>query len=341
MGVEDDRLARLSKVAWDLYGQRRYRESAVVFKGLTVLDPERIDLYRGLALAASRDNDLVTAVASLETGERLLRDRPRRAADRSYLLALLATLLYRSGRRREAAERAQEALALAPADAAWARPLADGIERAEKVLLRTPKRSAAETETVRRMLRARLAEVGRGQATLARALGYVDEELVHVFDNGAALLEAGQPRRASRIFEGLVELDGGVPLFHLALGQARELAGHNRRAASAYDQAVATARRVEGGGDLLADALLRRARHRFKRGKRRSCRRDVDEALGLPATEQDADLLGRAQKLDRALRGAGGGEALGGDLRQTRSAVASDRVKRVEKSGTSKEVPVR
>lgn len=304
MGVEDERLSRMAEVAWDLYRQHRFREAASVFRGLTALDPERVDLYRGLALAASRDNDLLTAADALERADVLLEQKGGRDGDRGYLLALLAAVLYRSTRRKEALARAQQSLSLSPPDAHWVAPLQQGIERAEATLLRAPAKSPAETQTLRRALRARLADVGKGHQTLARALGYQDHELIRVFDDGAALLDAGQPRRAGRVFEGLVELDGGVPLFHLALAQAREIGGHHRDAARAFDDAVRTAREVPDGGAVVADALLRRAAHRFKCGKRRGCRADVEAAIALPAVESDPELSARAKKILRSLEGA-------------------------------------
>lgn len=303
MGIELDRVAKLSKVAWRLYDERQYREAASVFRGLTVLDPENIDLYRGFALAASHDNDLLGATDALEQALVLLDFDDARDADRGQLLSLYAALLYRSGRRREAVLAAEESIEVSPPGAPWTQSLRQGIKRASTIIARTGGRAPSEAAPLRRVLRERLAEVGRGQATLARALGYGDKELMRVYENGAALLEQGQPDRAIRIFEGLVELDGGVPLFHLALGRVQEVRGEHSAAARAYSQAVRCARKVDGGDDLLGDALVRRARHAYKRGKKRAVVKDVKELMRLNATRVGEDLRLRALKL---LRVAGG-----------------------------------
>jgi hypothetical protein len=72
VGMDDDRLARMNEAAWKLYNERRYREAAAVFRGLTVLDPEAVEFYRGLSLAAVKDNDLLAASEALEAACALL-----------------------------------------------------------------------------------------------------------------------------------------------------------------------------------------------------------------------------------------------------------------------------
>jgi hypothetical protein len=244
---------------------------------------------------------------------------------------MLSAVLYRSGRRREALERADEALEVAPAGAPWVEPLKQGAKKASEILLKSGGlKPPTDTSELKRILRARLAEVGKGQQTLARALGYGDRDLMKVYENGAALLDAGEPVRASRIFEGLVELDGGVPLFRLALATAREVFGDHKSAAIAYDEAVDAARVVPGGVDLLADALLRRARHRFKRGKRTAVREDLAAVDALPESALNEDLQSLKKSIEVALSG--------GVLQSSADPRAPDRPKhrkKKRKSGSS------
>jgi len=302
IGVPDDKLRRMSDIGFKLYGERRYREAAAVFRGLTVLDPEDPELFRGLALSAIKDNDLLVGEEAIDAAVSLLEKREGTEEARAQLLAMLTGVLYRSGRRQDAVKVAERALELSPSNAPWIEALKGGAKRAMDLLTKTGgARPTAETSSLKRVLRARLAEVGRGQQTLARALGYGDRDLLRVYENGAALLDAGQPLRAERIFEGLVALDGGIPLFHLALATAREVSGEHASAAESYTLAVDAARIVPGGVDLLADALLRRARHAYKRGRKRAVESDVDEALMLPSTALSDDQRALAQKLKAAV----------------------------------------
>jgi len=308
MGLPGDRLRRMADAGFKLYGERRYREAAAVFRGLTVLDPENPELFRGLALAAIKDNDLLVGEEAIGMAVSLLERREGTEEARAQLLATLTGVLYRSGRRADAIEAAERAIALSPVDAPWIEALKGGAKRATDLLAKTSgARATTETSSLKRVLRARLAEVGRGQRTLARALGYGDRDLLRVYENGSALLDAGQPNRAERIFEGLVALDGGIPLFHLALATAREVSGEHASAAESYTAAVESARIVPGAVDLLADALLRRARHAYKRGKKRSVLADVDEALMLPTSALSEEQRALAHKLRSAVEGVRSG----------------------------------
>lgn len=308
MGVPSDRLRRMADAGFKLYSERRYREAAAVFRGLTVLDPEDPELFRGLALSAIRDNDLLVGEEAIDMAVSLLERRDGTELARAQLLATLTGVLYKSGRRADAIKVAERALALSPDDAPWVEALKGGAKRASELLTKSSgARPTNETSSLKRVLRARLAEVGRGQRTLARALGYGDRDLLRVYENGAALLDAGQPTRAERIFEGLVALDGGIPLFHLALATAREVSGEHASAAESYTAAVESARIVPGGVDLLADALLRRARHAYKRGKKRAVLADVDEALMLPTTALSDEQRALANKLRGAIDGSRSG----------------------------------
>lgn len=303
LGVDLDRIERLAQVAWRLYDQRRYREAAAVFRGLTVLDPEGIDLYRGYALASAADHDLLAATEAVDQALLLLDGKEDRDDDRAQLLALRAAFLYRAGRKREAVESAEASLSRAPG-APWADALQRGLQKAGASIGRARPQEGAEEE-LKAHLRERLAEVVAGRRTLAWAIGYGDEELLHVFHNGAALLDAGHSFRARRIFEGLVALDATVPLFHLALGAAWDAIGDVGRAEEAYAVAIDTARRVDDGADLLADALLRRARHLARRGETERALADLDEALALPSEALGEDLRARVESLREALsRGA-------------------------------------
>ena len=261
IGLEFDRMGKMSQMAWHLYDSRKYREAAAVFRGLLLLDPENLDLYKGHALSAAKDSDLLTAIETLEKGIFIVNMKPSRQSDLGYLLALSSALLYRAGRRYEAVEQAKRSMQVSPPDAPWLDALQSGEERASSLLGKmAPARKTVETSGLRKILTDRMRTVSQGQSTMAKALGYGDKDLLKVFDNGAALLNGNQPKRAERIFSGLVELDGGVPLFHLALASARELSGDQAGAKKAYSKAVEQARAIPGGADLLADALLKRAR---------------------------------------------------------------------------------
>lgn len=300
LGVELERIERLGQVAWRLYDERRFREAAAVFRGLTVLDPENIDLYRGCALAAAADQDLLAATEAIDQALLLLDGKEDRDPDRAQLLALRAAFLYRSGRRREAVESAEASLARAPG-APWADALRKGLSKATASLAKARPDVRHKAEALKEHLQERLGEVAAGHRSLAWAIGYGDAELIQVFQNGAALLDAGHPFRARRIFEGLVALDARVPLFHLAVGAAWDAIGDVARAAEAYDQAVEIARAVEEGADLLADALLRRARHFARQGQVERAVADLDEALALGQDVPGDDVRARARALKDAL----------------------------------------
>ncbi len=297
LGVDLERVDRMAQIAWRLYDDRQYREAAAVFRGLMHIDPENIDLYRGYSLAAAKDHDLLAATFALDQALLLLGGKEERESDRAQLLALRAAFLYRSGRRREAVESAEASLAFCPT-APWADSLRKGIQRASQSRASAARDDAADGRAhVRRQLQGRLEEVLSGQRSLASAIGYGDDELMHVFQNGAALLEAGQPVRARRIFEGLVALDADVPVFHLALAAAWGALNQPDRAGACLHAAVGAARLVEGGADLLADALVRRARHLASHGALDQALRDLDEALALPEPALGDDLRVRARSL--------------------------------------------
>lgn len=311
LGVDLERVDRMAQVAWRLYHERQYREAAAVFRGLMHLDPENIDLYRGYSLAAAKDHDLLAATFALDQALLLLDGREEREDDRAQLLALRAAFLFRAGRRREALESAEASLQWSPG-APWAESLRRGILRARSSVASTARPDEA---AIREALQTRLAEVIDGRRSLASAIGYGDEELMHVFKNGAALLEAGQAVRARRIFEGLVALDADVPVFHLALAAAWEAVNEHERAASAYDAAVEAARLVDDGDDILADALLRRARHRARHQAPELAFADLDEALSLPDSALSDDLRLRAKILRDGLAKAPAGSAPNGAAR--------------------------
>lgn len=301
IGLEFDRMSKMSQMAWRLYDSRKYREAAAVFKGLILLDPENLELYKGHALSAARDSDLLTAIETLEKGIFLVNLKPERKADLGYLLALSSALLYRAGRRYEAVEQANKSIEVSPTGSPWLDALKSGEERASSLLGKMGQsRKSVETSGLRQVLTDRMKTVSEGQSTMARALGYGDKDLLKVFDNGAALLNGNQPKRAERIFRGLVELDGGVPLFHLALASAKELSGDVAGAKKAYTTAVKQARAIPGGADLLADALIKRARFAYKIGKWRSVKRDMEDALGLPKSCMDQRQRRRAKRILQA-----------------------------------------
>lgn len=293
LGVDLERVDRMAQVAWRLYDDRQYREAAAVFRGLMHLDPENIDLYRGYSLAAAKDHDLLAATFALDQALLLLDGKEERAADRAQLLALRAAFLYRAGRRQEAVESAEASLSWSPT-APWADSLRRGIQRASQASHSTRR---ADKTAIQEALQGRLSEVLSGERSLASAIGYGDEELMHVFKNGAALLDAGHPTRARRIFEGLVALDADVPVFHLALAAAWDAVNEPSRAALSYDAAVEAARLVEDGADLLADSLVRRARHLANQGAADLALLDLDEALALPDASLTDDLRLRARGL--------------------------------------------
>lgn len=296
LGVDLERIDRMAQVAWRLYDEHQFREAAAVFKGLMHLDPENIDLYRGYSLAAAKDHDLLAATFALDQALLLLDGKDEREADRAQLLALRAAFLYRSGRRREAVESAAAALSWSPG-APWAESLRRGIQRAAQ----SPASSPVDKEALSGVLKERLEEVLVGARSLASAIGYGDEELMHVFKNGAALLDAGHAARARRIFEGLVALDADVPVFHLALAAAWEAVNESARAREAYDAAVLAARLVEDGADLLGDTLVRRARHLANHGDSKAALSDLEEALALPDAVVADDLRQRARTLREGL----------------------------------------
>lgn len=301
LSIPLERIDRLAQVAWRLYLERKYHEAASVFRGLTALDPENIDLYRGRALAAAGEHDLVAAIESLDQALLLLDGKEERDDDRAQLLALRAGFLFRAGRRRQALESAETALRLAP-KARWQASLRARAQRAQRPPQgqrhRSPSRRAARD--LERLLQGRLSEVESGRRTLAWAVGYDDAALLRLFRRGTALLEAGHPFRARRVFEGLIALEARVPLFHIALAHTWDALGDARQAGRAFGVALAHARRMEGGDDLVADTLLRRARYFARRAAVRRALRDLDEALSLPAGSMGADARGRAL----ALRGA-------------------------------------
>jgi tetratricopeptide (TPR) repeat protein len=296
LGVDLDRIDNLGGVGWRLFHERKYREAAAVFRGLTHLDPENIDLYRGYSMAAAKDHDLQAAVEALDQGLLLLDGKDDRDDDRAQLLALRATFLYRAGRKAEAMESAEQSLERAPG-APWAEALRRGLRRASK----SARRETTAVTTFSDVMKTRLDQVKSGEKSLAWAIGYGDQELLHVFKNGAALLDAGHASRARRIFAGLVALDQDVPLFHLALAAAWDQMGDAKAARGEYDAAVVAARTVEDGEDLLADALLRRARHLARRGASDGAVRDLEEALSLPPEAISEDLRARANALREGL----------------------------------------
>jgi len=299
--LEFDRITKMINMAWQLYDEHNYREAAAVFRGLLLLEPENIEIYRGHALAAAQDSDLLTAIETLEKGIFLLEMKPERKADLGYLLALAAALLYRSGRRFEAVDKANRSLEISPPDAQWVPALREGEKRASTLLGKmNAAKKVNETSGLKAILTTRMREVSQGQMTMARALGYGDRDLVKVFDNGSALLNGNQPKRAEKIFSGLVELDGGVPLFHLALATAREISGDIKGAHRAFSKAVGQAREIAGGADLLADALLKRARFSYGQGSWKSVLADVEDALGLPKSALDKKQRRRALRLKQA-----------------------------------------
>lgn len=300
IGVPLERIDRMAHVAWRLYMQRQHREAAAIFRGLTALDPENIDLYRGYALAAAAEQDLVSAIEAIDQAMLLLDGKEDRDLDRSKLLALRASFLFRTGRKAEAIADAELSVQHAPA-ASWAQSLSAGARQLQKASKRrkTPvKEVAAQLES---MLQKRLALVQNKSRTLAWAVGYSDQELLKVFRRGAALLEAGHAYRARRVFHGLVSLDDRVPLFHLAEAASWDALDEPKRAELSYRRAVRHAREIQDGADLLADALLRRARHYAKRGATRRAIRDLDEALGLPERTVADDTKNRIRTLRAAL----------------------------------------
>jgi tetratricopeptide (TPR) repeat protein len=280
LGVDLDRIDRLAALAWRLYQGRQYREAVSVFRGLMALDPENVDLYRGYAISIAKTGDLVAALESLDNALLLLEDRADRDADRAQLLALMASFLFKAGRKAQAVAVAERAINLSPDDAPWLPKLQRGLERARKSLAK--KRIASREEHLQGMIEPRLDLVARGGASLAWALGYQDRELISLFENGMHLLESGHPDRAKRIFVALVTLDDAVPVFHVALASAHEQLGDGKRARRYYDEAVRRARGVRDGEDILADVLLRRAHFHSRRGRADRARQDLDELLMLP-----------------------------------------------------------
>lgn len=300
LGVPLERIDRMSHVAWRLYMQRQYREAAAVFRGLTALDPENIDLYRGYALSSAADQDLVSAIEAIDQAMLLMDGKDDRDTDRSKLLALRASFLFRAGRKQEALSDAESSVRHAPA-ASWTQSLSQGAKQIQKEKQRRKapvQEVAAQLET---LLQKRLAQVNQKKRTLAWAVGYSDPQLLKVFRRGTALLEAGHAYRARRVFHGLVALDDRVPLFHLAEAAAWDALQEPHRAELSYRRAVRHARDITDGSDLLADALLRRARHFAKRGDRPRAVRDLEEAMSLPEKKIADDTRSKVRTLRAAL----------------------------------------
>lgn len=296
LGVDFDQVDDLGVVAWRLYHEKKFRESASVFHALIVLDPENIELYRGFAMASSKDGDLAAAIDAVEKAVSLLKGRPDRDADSAQLLALLAGFMYRAGRKRRSVSIAEEALRLSPVDAPWRAKLERGLERAKEKISRQKVRWRGLD--VEAMLEPRLSSLNNTSNTLAWALGYEDKALLTLFENGVRLLDAGHPKRALRIFEGLVRLDSTVPVFHSGLAIAYLKTGQKTKAAERLDAAVERARAVSNGSDLVADTLLRRALFNFQRKAFKRAKRDVREILALEATRVPETVLNQAKRLN-------------------------------------------
>lgn len=299
IGVDLERIDRLAALAWRLYQDRQYREAIAVFRGLLALDPENVDLYRGYAICLAKTSDLVSAIEALDTALLLLEDRPDRDADRAQLYALMASFLFKAGRKGQAVAMAERAIELSPPDASWLPKLKRSLEKAKASLAK--RRVKSHQKHLEGLLKPRLDMVMEGEQSLAWALGYADKELIHLFENGMRLLDSGHPDRAKRIFLALTTLDDAVPVFHVALASAYEATGDRRRARRGYRRAVDRARNVEDGADILADVLLRRAHFLARRGQMEKARRDIDEVLALPDADIPSELRAHAERMREAV----------------------------------------
>lgn len=311
-GLDEEQLTRVSALAWDLYRKQQVSDARALFRGLATVAPDHPDHYRGYALSSVADGDYGAAVEATDRALILLDVAEAPAEARAEFLALKAIALVRARLLEDALAPAQEALAKGRGAAAWRDELqkivaelsgtADvgtrvkgGSKRLKRKMLekaraRRQNAGSVEDPELEALLAERLADVARGERSYAWALGYSDSELLELARTGQQLLAAGELARARRVFQGLVGLDSGVPLFHLGLGSVCQLLGDFPAARKAFDVAVVCARGVREGADLLAGALVQRGLYLAGQQKRKAARKDLEEALELPGlTGPDRD----------------------------------------------------
>ncbi len=278
--VSRGKLMDACHAARSVYQAKKFKEARAIFRGLAMLDPENVQAHLGLGLSAAADQDLPAAIAAVERAVTVLRVGQAPQAKLAEAQALLASLLFKAGRKKEAVELGNNALTTAP-DAEWATGFQTAVADAGTKLARKGGVASDDDTVLREALQDRLAQAAAGTRSLAWALGYQDKDLMELHDNATALLQSNQPAKAKRVFEGLVALDATIPLFHLGLGTVNAILGETAAARAAFDAAVDVAKGVPGGTDLLAGALARRAQFLVQAGDAAAAKTDANALLKL------------------------------------------------------------
>ena len=284
LSVPAEDIAEIDRVAWQLLQDRRYAEARRLFRGLQLLAPTSVDAFRGDALCATEQLDHVGALQALEKAQAICRDRDDEEG-LAEVLALKAKVLHRSKQKQAAIEAAKEALSHASGAEPWVAKLQAGklaLERQDR-RRQSPVTDVELDDALQQTLADRLARVTEGESTLGAAMGFGDDQLLSMFEQGEQLMADEKIEQAHRVFEGLIALEPRVPLFHLAAATAAELLHHRRSARRHFDEAVRCAQKLDA--DLLAASLLRRCRFRFVQEDFAGAREDAQAALKLDVTE--------------------------------------------------------
>jgi tetratricopeptide (TPR) repeat protein len=295
--VKSSRLGELAGVAWKLQEQKRNKEARALFRGLATLSPEDVGLHLGLALSTAGDQDYNAAADAADMAIQVLTVGGAPESQVVEFQALKTSFLVRAGRKAEAGVLAQQVLARADAAASWREEFQTSVDG----LVAKVKPAHGGGAVVGQAVLGRVEEAQARNKPLAWVLGYSDQDLMGLYEAGNALIQTSSFSRARRVFEGLVALDPGTPLFHLGLALSCELLGDITMARQAFDAGVTCARGVARGEDLVAGALVRRGEFLARHGLREEARRDVEEAFQLPASALNKDERATGEKLLAAL----------------------------------------
>lgn len=285
-GLDTDQLAAAASYAWQRYDDKEWREARALFRGLAAMQPDNPDHLRGYALASLAEGDHTAALEAINNALAFLEQVGAETIRLAELTAFKATVLIKAEEKADALAVARKARALSPDDAPWVKDLDAGIEGLEKTqrFAKAPPSPAKLSDA----LADRLSDAANDGLPMAWVFGYSDADLMQLHGDGMKLIQTGQLAQARRVFEGLVALDPGVPLFHVSLATVCDLIGDVVTAEAAYEQAIAHAEHVAGGDDLAAGAYLRRGMFRAKHGAE-GAKDDFEAALSKNA-------LGDAEK---------------------------------------------
>jgi tetratricopeptide (TPR) repeat protein len=270
-------LDRVLAFGQKLLREKRFSTAVDLHRGVVAIAPDRPEAHIALAIALLGAKKIPDAVTVCTTALAFYAkpEHGTYATEKD-----LATLL---GLRAIGAVR-DERLADAHADAVRARLVHDDPVLAKaldplisKLAAELPKKQV-DDETLE-FLAPLFREALEGKRSVASVLGLSDNDLMQRATIAQTRFATGDAKGALPIFNGLIALDGSVPLFRLGKALCLALLGDEVRAIEAFDDAVRATEGVPGGGDLVALARLQRGLYLQQRGDIARAADDLKAAL--------------------------------------------------------------